>query len=399
MYQPSDKILKKYADVLVKYALNNLKGIRKGDVVLCQVEEPAKPLLKHLQRAVLEAGGHPLLQLIPSGMSRQFYELANEKQLTFFPAKFLKARMDTIDHSVTVVAEDDLHELDGVNPKRIMRQSLTMKPYVNWHNEKENKGKFTWTLALYGTEAMAKEAGMSLEQYWQQIIRACYLDHADPIKRWGQTMDELHRVRDKLDSLKIQQLHIKAPGTDLIVGLGKDRQWMAAKGRNIPTYELFISPDCRKTEGHITFNQSLYHYGSLITGVQLWFKNGKVVKAKAKKGEKLLKEMIRTKGANMVGEYSLTDGRVSRITKFMADTLYDENRGGKYGNTHLALGRAYQDSYPGNVAKVSKAQWKAMGYNDSVVHTDIVSTTNRTVTATLANDKELVIYKEGKFTI
>jgi aminopeptidase len=83
----------------------------------------------------------------------------------------------------------------------------------------------------------------------------------------------------------------------------------------------------------------------------------------------------------------------------MGETLFDENTGGKYGNTHIALGSAYKDSYPTDPSKVSKAKWQAMGYNDSSVHTDIISTTNRIVTATLASGKEVVIYKDGKFTL
>ncbi len=83
----------------------------------------------------------------------------------------------------------------------------------------------------------------------------------------------------------------------------------------------------------------------------------------------------------------------------MAETLFDENIGGKYGNIHIALGSAYKDSYPGNIRNIKKNQWAKMGYNESVVHTDIMSTENRTVTAWLPNGKTLVIYKDGQFTI
>lgn len=83
----------------------------------------------------------------------------------------------------------------------------------------------------------------------------------------------------------------------------------------------------------------------------------------------------------------------------MAQTLFDENMGGKYGNTHLALGSSYQDSFTGDQSKVTKSEWRKMGFNDSVVHTDIVSTTNRAVTAHLKDGETKVIYKDGKFTL
>jgi len=274
-----------------------------------------------------------------------------------------------------------------------------MKPYKDWRDEKEDKGELTWTLGLYGTEAMAKEAGLSLEEYWNEIIKACYLDKGDSISEWKKVFEELERVRVKLDSLKIQKVHVVSEGTDITIKIGDGRKWMAGSGNNIPSFELFISPDCRDVEGHISFDQPLYSYGNLIENVYLEFKEGKVVKASASKGEDVLKEMIATEGADKVGEFSLTDSRLSRITKFMGETLYDENVGGDFGNTHIALGAAYKDSYDGDKSKLKKKDWDELGYNDSVVHTDIMSTKDRVVTATLEDGSEKVIYKDGKFVI
>ncbi len=404
MYHPAKKILDKYAQVLINFALNSGKGVKKGEVVLLQVPENAKPILQALYKTVLKAGAHPIIQYLPDDMAREFYNLANSEQISFFPAKFLKGRIEEIDHLVSIIADTDKHELEGIDPKMIMDRSRAFKPYMDWRNEKENKGKFTWTMGLYGTKAGADEVGMSEQEYWQEIIKACYLNEANPVKTWQKISAEVERVKNKLNSLEIEKVRVEsrvgqAKNTDLTVVLGKNRKWMGGSGRNIPSFEIFISPDCRYTEGHIYFNQPLYRYGNLIKDIYLEFKNGKVVKVKAKKGEKILKHMIANVNADMIGEFSLTDSRVSKITKFMAETLFDENVGGKYGNTHIALGNAYQDSYPGDPNKVSKAEWKKMGYNESVVHTDIISTENRTVTAWLPNGKTLVIYTDGKFTI
>jgi aminopeptidase len=109
--------------------------------------------------------------------------------------------------------------------------------------------------------------------------------------------------------------------------------------------------------------------------------------------------MVAAPNANKVGEFSLTDRRHSRITKFMAHTLFDENTGGPFGNTHIALGMAYHDCYDGDPGTVTKEQWVEMGYNDSSVHTDMFSTTDRTVTATLPDGSEKVIYKDGQFQV
>jgi aminopeptidase len=398
-YTPPKEILDKYADVMVNYGLRDGKGIKKGDRVFIQIWQGALPILPAVYEKVLKAGGHPLVQVVPAGVDRLFYQHASDDQLKFFPKYLLKGRVEEMDQLLQILAEDDMHELEGIDPKKIMTKQSSAKQYIEWRHEKENKGKLSWTLCMYGTEAMAKEAGMSIEEYWEQIIKACYLDEKDPIKKWRETMSELRRIQDAINKLRIDKLHIVAPDTDLIIGLPKKHKWVGGTGHNIPSFELFTTPDCRRTEGKIQFTQPLYRYGNKITDVYLEFKKGKVVKATASQNEKMLKEMIATPGADMAGEISLTDGRMSRITKFMAETLFDENVGGRFGNTHLALGRAYTDCYMGNPAKVPKAQWKKMGYNDSVVHTDIVATSDRTVTATLQNGKVLVIYKDGKFTI
>ena len=399
MYQPPKKILENYAKVLVNFALNSGQGVKKGEVVLLQVPESAKPLLIELYKTVLRAGAHPLIQYIPDEMEREFFNLANREQIAFFPGKFLKGRVDQIDHSVGIIAETNKHELEGIDPKMIMEKSKAFKPYMDWRDEKENDGKYTWTLGLYGTKASALEAKMTEKEYWQEIIKACYLNDKNPVETWKKIAAEIERIKNKLNSLKIEKVRIESENTDLTIKLGKGRQWMGGTGRNVPSFEIFISPDCRYTEGKISFNQPLYRYGNLIKDIYLEFKNGKVVKATAKKGEKVLKSMIANKNADMIGEFSLTDSRMSKITKFMAETLFDENVGGKYGNTHIALGSAYKDSYPGDQSKVKKTEWAKMGYNESVVHTDIISTKNRIVTAWLQSGKTLVIYKDGKFTI
>lgn len=411
MYTPSDATLKRYADVLVNFALGGGKGIKKGEVVRLSASESAKPLYIAVHNAIIRSGGHVISNYGPDeekgdkrrneSCSRFFYEHAAPHQLDFFPKKYLRGLVDEMDHSVFLLAEKDPHALDGVDGKNIMRRGVALKPFMDWRHEKEWKNKFTWTIALYGTPGMAKEAGLSEKAYWSEIIKACFLDHADPIKKWKEVYREIDRFRSRLNALspKVDYLHAVGPDMDLKVRLGEKRQWLAGSGRNIPSFEIFTSPDWRGTEGWIRFNQPLYRYGNRITGIELEFKNGRVVKSRAKTNEKLLKDMIATKGADKMGEYSLTDRRHSRITKFMAETLFDENIGGRWGNTHLALGMSYRDTFAGDPSKLSAKQAADLGFNDSSVHTDIISTTRRTVTAHLKDGKTKIIYKDGEFVL
>ena len=403
-YTPEQQTLERYASVLVDFALGGGDGIRTGDVVLVVANESAKPLYVELSRAVLRAGGHVIGNYMPDddaehNVARDFFELASDTQIDFFPARYRRGLVDEIDHMVAVLSDADMHALEGVPPAKIMRRGASMKQWMEWRTEKENAGAFTWTLGLYGTPAMAAEAGLSEAEYWQQIIDACFLDEADPIARWRDVSTQLSDYRERLNALEIDRLHVVGDDVDLKITLGERRQWVGGSGRNIPSFEIFTSPDWRGTEGWIYFNQPLYRYGNLVKGVRLEFEAGRVVKASAEQNEGLIREMVATENADKVGEFSLTDSRFSRITKFMAETLYDENVGGPFGNTHIALGKSYHDCYDGDPAGVPSTEWERLGFNESSVHTDIVSTSDRTVTATMRDGSEQVIYSGGEFQV
>jgi aminopeptidase len=403
-YSPPQEVLERYARVLVGFALGGGRGIEAGDVVRVAAPECARPLYVELNRAVWRAGGHVLAAYQPDedsavNLARDFFELARDDQLDFFPAAYTRGLVDEMDHQVSVIATSDPRALDSVDPAKIMRRGEALRPLIDWRGEKENAGRFTWTLGLYGTAAMAAEAGLELEEYWEQIIRACFLDSEDPVARWQEVVGQLEQTRQRLDALEIERLHVTGEDVDLWVTVGDRRRWLGGRGRNIPSFEIFTSPDWRGTDGWIYCNQPLYRYGNLVRGIRLQFADGRVTEASAEENERVLTEMIATEGADRVGEFSLTDRRFSRITRFMAQTLYDENVGGEFGNTHIALGRAYQDAYEGDPSALTPGDWEELGFNTSSVHTDIVSTTDRTVTALLRGGSERVIYRGGEFVL
>ena len=398
-YTPPPEILEKYAVVLVNFALNSGEGLKSGEVVRLLANESAKPLYVAVRNQILKSGGHPLTFYSPDNVSRQYFELASADELSFFPAKFMKGLVDQIDHSIAILSETDKHELEGIDSVKIMAKAKAYKTSKDWLDKKENQGKFTWTLALYGTPAMAAEAGLSEEDYWGQIIKACFLNLPDPIARWREVFAQNDDIRTKLNSLQISRLHVTGNGIDLGVTLGPGRKWLGGSGRNIPSFEIFTSPDWRGTTGHIEFNQPLYRYGNLITGIKLDFKNGLVVNSSADKSYDVLQKMLEVKNADKIGEFSLTDKRLSPIDHFMAETLCDENISAPFGNMHLALGSAYDDCYTGDLKKFTPALRTQFGFNNSVIHTDIITTADRTVTAFLPDSSSRIIYQNGEFTI
>jgi aminopeptidase len=403
-YHVPSLYLERYADLLVNFALGSGEGIKKGEVVQLIAPESAKPLYAELSRAVWRAGGHVLNDYRPDdgpdvNLRRDFFEIAGSEQHAFFPERYFRGEMDQIDHFVYIICDADPHALRDVDPKKLLTHQRSFAPLVEWQAAKENSGRLTWTAGLYGTAAMAAEAGLPVEEYWQQIIQACFLDHDDPKARWREVADQLTSYTQALDSLPIERLHVQGGDVDLWLTLGESRRWIDGGGRNIPSFEVFTSPDWRGTEGRIRFSEPLYIYGSLITGIELEFHDGVVARASAGQNEDLLLEMLATENANRVGEFSLTDARLSRITHFMAETLFDENMGGPCGNTHIAVGKAIHQCYDGDPAELSSEDWERLGFNESVVHTDIVSTTDREVMAVMHDGSQRTIYAAGEFQI
>jgi aminopeptidase len=405
MTKLDETLLEKYASVMVHYALNNGEGINKGDTVFLVGHECTKDLFLAIAKKVYDAGGNIISNYQPdntqqTSLARYLLQNGSDEQIGFFAEPYWRGIVDATDHILFIISEPDIHYLEGLPASKISRMNSARAPYMKMREKKEQEGKLSWSLCLYGTQSMADEAGLSLDDYWEQIIEACYLREDDPVTKWRQVQQEIEQIKHKLDVLQIESLHITGDDVDLHIKIGANRKWLSGGGKNIPSFEIFTSPDWRGTEGRIHFNQPLYYSGKRISGVSLSFQNGIVVTSSATENEEALKEMISQENADKVGEFSLTDRRHSRITKFMATTLFDENMGGAFGNTHIALGNAYKDTFTGDMGSVRDEQWIEMGYNSCPkVHTDIISTTNRTVIATLPNGSEQLIYQDGQFTL
>jgi len=400
MFTPDKKILENYAKVMIDFALGKGKGVKKGEVVYLQYDSEALPLARAVYKRILERGAYPMVKGIEESFQKTMYESASDDQLKFFPKEYTQSLVNTIDHRIYLIAPTDPFLLKNIDPKKVMVSNSGDKRLLRkWLFEKEDQGKLTWTLCLYGTKGMAKESGISLQEFWNEIINACYLGSEDPIPTWKKTFQQINDLKDKLNKLPVDTYHMVSEKTDLYIKLGKNRRWQGGGGANIPSFEIFTSPDWRGVNGKIFFNFPLYRYGNIIKNICLEFKDGIIIKATADKNEKLLQEMIKQKNANKIGEFSLTDKKFSKISKFMANTLYDENFGGDFGNSHLAVGTSYHDCYDGDIKKMTEKDWVNLGFNESVEHCDIINTNEKTVEAILKDGSKKLIYKNGQFVI
>ncbi|MFH1885329.1 MAG: aminopeptidase [Pseudomonadota bacterium] len=371
---------------------------RKGDVILVRFDLPALAVAEQLQARILARGMNPVLRMSQTpAMELTFYERADDRQLTFH-APGEKELFEAVNGSIYLHAPESLTHLGHVDPARMGKAAISRKIFRDILDRREMTGEFGWTLGIVPTRELARQARTTLAAYSRQWAAACFLDDPEPVARWEEIFARAGGLKQWLNSMAVTKLKIESENVDLVVTPGQKRQWIGISGHNIPSFEVFLSPDHRGTEGTYYADQPSFRSGNYVAGVRLEFSRGRVVKATAVEGEDFLKKQIdMDRGAARVGEFSLTDKRFSRINRFMANTLFDENYGGKYGNCHLALGSSYADTFAGNQEDLDSREKKRLGFNDSALHWDLVNTEKKTVTAWLASGEKRVIYKDGLF--
>lgn len=395
----TDTQLKRYADVLL-WGLKTArsKPFKKGDVVLVRFNLDAIRLAEILERRILEMGLNPVRRMNPTPeMERNFYGLANRRQLVFDPPGEAELYRQ-LNGSIFLHAPASITHLSAIDPKKISRFTLSKKFLRDILEEREQAGRFSWTLCMLPTAELARHADLDDGDYAKQIVKACFLNRRDPVKQWKAVYKNASAIKRWINSMAVKYYHVESATVDLKITPGEQRRWIGISGHNIPSFELFVSPDWRGTSGVYYADQPSFRSGNLVKGVRLTFKKGVAVAVDARSGSDFVKKQLKMdRGASRLGEFSLTDKRFSKINRFMANTLFDENFGGRWGNCHVALGASYADTYSGNVQALTKEKKARLGFNDSALHWDLVNTEKKRVVAHLADGRRTTVYENGCF--
>ncbi|MEJ2642256.1 MAG: aminopeptidase [Desulfosarcinaceae bacterium] len=396
----NERHLERYADVML-WGLTTARSQRfkKNDIVQVRFNLAALRLAELLHGRLLERGLNPVMRFSPTPiMERDFFHLADAKQLISQPPG-TNTLFENLNGSIFLHAPDSITHLSDVDPKKIARFTKSRKPLREILDKRDAAGLFGWTLCVLPTAELARHARMDMTSYSRQIIKACFLNRKDPVKQWEEIFKQAGTLKRWLNRLRVKHFHVESKNVDLNVTPGEKRRWIGISGHNIPSFELFLSPDWRGTRGQYYANQPSYRSGNYIEGVRLEFQKGRVKRIQAETGEAFVrKQLTMDKGASQLGEFSLTDKRFSKIDHFMANTLFDENYGGRQGNCHVAVGSSYADTYTGDPGELTPARKAELGFNDSALHWDLVNTEKKRVSAHLTNGKVVTIYENGQFT-
>jgi aminopeptidase len=395
----TERQLRRYADVLL-WGLKTVRTRRstKNDLVLIRYDLPAVRLAEILYAKLLQLEIHPLVRLnLTPSMEHDFFKLSTHNQLVFLPPGE-EALLTRLNGSISIYAPESLTHLSRIDPKKIGKATIARKKLRDILDQREAEGNFSWTLGLFPTAELAKHARITLKSYCAQVVRACFLNAKSPVDEWQRIHKDARSIKQWLNRMRVVSFHIESEDVDLEISLGDNRKWIGISGRNIPSFEIFVSPDWRGTRGWFYADQPSYRSGNYVEGVRMTFQKGSVSKITAEKGQNFVKKQLAMdKGASRLGEFSLTDKRFSRINTFMANTLFDENYGGKYGNCHIALGASYTNTFSGNQADLTKELKRKLGFNESALHWDFVNTQKKRIHARLKSGKKVPIYENGKF--
>jgi aminopeptidase len=272
--------------------------------------------------------------------------------------------------------------LSQEDPEKVGRANQAVSKAYRPALELITRHDINWTIVAAATPAWAAtvfpnlKADEALARLWDAIFAASRVDAADPVAAWKGHDAGLHRRADLLNEKRYSALHFKAPGTDLKVGLADDHLWLgggmtAHNGQycipNMPTEEVFTTPHNGRTDGVVTSTKPLSHQGTMIEGIKVRFEGGRVVEAKAARGQEVLQRMIDTdEGARRLAEVALVphSSPIAQSGLLFSNTLFDENAA-----CHIALGQAYSTCLK-NGDKLSKEELARLGANESLIHVD-----------------------------
>jgi aminopeptidase len=363
-----DERLEAYADLAVRVGAN----VQEGQTVFVTTQVEHVPLARALTRAAYRAGARYVdVRSRDDHVRHAMIDLGPDEALTHSP-EWMKQLYRAMEGGAQLWTTGDpepelMNDLDGERVGRarptelveIIREQMIARS-LNWSGVAfPSEG---WATQIYGEP--------DLERLWEAVAFCTRLDEADPVQAWRDHMARLEGRGKTLTELQLDAIHYTGPGTDLTVGLNPNARWMSALFRtrdgieyvpNMPTEEVFTTPDCRRAEGTIRSSRPLVLDGDIIEGLQLTVKDGKIVDVQADKGAGIVRGQLEIDDrAGYFGELALVDGtsRVGQTHTTFFDTLYDEN-----ATCHIAYGFGVPEVFDGEPGE---------GMNVSGVHTDFM---------------------------
>ena len=367
----ADERLERYADLAVRIGAN----VQPGQLVEVSGAVEHAPLVRAVTRAAYAAGARFVeASFYDPHVRRAQVEHAPDDSLSLTPPWLLERERTLAREQAAVVSihgDPAPRLMAGLPGDRVGRTRMVELAAESMRTV--NERLVNWTVVAYPTDGWARTVfdEPDVERLWDAIAHAVRLDEDDPVAAWAAHVDRLERRVAALDALKIDSLRFRGPGTDLKVGLLEQSVWRGPRSTtsfgvdhvaNVPTEEVFTTPDARRTEGTVRSTRPLALYGDVVSGLEFRFEGGRIVDVDAESGADLVRGQLATDDrAAYLGEVALVDGtsRVADTGITFYESLFDENV-----TCHAAYGSAYAEAVAGDPP--------GDGFNESSVHTDFM---------------------------
>jgi aminopeptidase len=361
---------KKLAKLLVNYSVN----VQKNELVMVQGDHLAIPILTEIYKEVVNAGAHPILNVLVKDTDEIMYKNGSKEQLEWV-SPITKWQYENIDVAINIRGEENTRALTNVDPEKQKLAALAKVELRETFFKRAAVKDLRWTLARIPTQAYAQDADMSFTDYEDFLYGATFCDKENPVEEWQKLHTEQQKVIDWLYGKKL--VTIKSPNADFSVSI-EDRTFVNESGKlNMPSGEVYTGPIENSAEGWVNFTYPAIRLGREVEGVKLAFKEGKVIKASASKNEEyLLSQLNSDEGASYLGEFAI--GTNYGIQQFTKSILFDEKIGGSF---HMAVGNGYPETG-------SK--------NKSSIHWDFICDIREDSEIRVDGD---LLYKDGQFQI
>ena len=370
--------LERYARLAVEVGAN----VGEGQVVWVSALPEHAPLVRAIARVAYEKGAKYVdVDYADQHVRRARIQLAGEETLGWTPPWVL-AKVDHLAEErgalIQLVGDPEPELMADLDGGRVGR--TRMKELAERYVKATNQRLINWAIVAYPNEGWATSVfgEPDVERLWDAVADTTRLHEPDPVAAWREHIDKLVARAELLNERAFDSIRFRGPGTDLTVGLIPRASWCTAleetvDGRrhvvNMPTEEVFTSPDRRRTEGVVRSTKPLALAGNVVRDLELRFEGGRAVDVKASSGAELIREQLRQdENAAMLGEVALVDGesRVGRSGLVFLNTLFDEN-----ASCHIAYGAGILDAVEGGADK-SDAELEELGFNTSTIHTDFM---------------------------
>jgi len=393
--------IRRLAELIVRFGAN----VQPGQILAISSEPGKEPLACAVAEVAYQHGAKFVdLRIFDLHLKRSRALHADPDTLDFVPPWYGQVMLSYGEHrcaAVTLTGPIDPHLMDGVDPELLGRDML---PRLRESNEVLNARTLNWTVAPCPNPGWARfvypelDADAALERLWAEIAHVCRLDEDDPVAAWQARLDRLTQVAAKLDARSLDSLHFEGPGTDLTIGLLPGAHWLGARfstvdgithAPNIPTEEVFTSPDPERVDGVVASTKPLYTAGALLRGLRVRFERGRAVEIEADDGAGALQSLAaRDPGAARLGEVALVDreSRIGGLGTVFCDTLLDENAA-----SHIALGQGFAFAVdPAHADRV----------NASDIHIDfMIGSNDVSVTGVGVAGERIPLLREGAWQI